>query len=368
MNNKKVRISLFGIGILILLAIFIIIALTGKKKEEKIKIGFIMSGSCQEDGWNGMHYKGVKYACDELGLDLLVKENVKEFTGQCKDAIEELAEDGAQMIILSSYGYSEEVKDLVKNYPNIVFNANSFEYHESNLTSYFVRMYQVRYLSGIIAGMRTKSDVVGYVAAMPNNEVNRGISAFTLGVRQANPDAKVVVYWTGNWDDKNKETEAVNALIREKGVDVLTYHQNQGNVISAAEKAGVDSIGYHQAFTGYSDHYLTSVVCKWEVMYQEMLQEFLQGRGNAVDNFWIGIERDVVELSVYSDSVSKEISEAVDVELEKIRGGKDVFSGVIYDSEGNIRCNENEVISDEMLLEQFDWYVKGVEFYEEFVE
>ena len=45
--------------------------------------------------------------------------------------------------------------------------------------------------------------------------------------------------------------------------------------------------------------------------------------------------------------------------------GKDVFSGVIYDNEGNLRCKENQAIRDEILLEQFDWYPEGVEFYEE---
>ena len=44
--------------------------------------------------------------------------------------------------------------------------------------------------------------------------------------------------------------------------------------------------------------------------------------------------------------------------------GKAVFSGVIYDTKGNIRCNEGEMISDEVMLEQFDWFVKGVKIYE----
>ena len=49
---------------------------------------------------------------------------------------------------------------------------------------------------------------------------------------------------------------------------------------------------------------------------------------------------------------------------QELLTGKDVFSGVIYDNAGKLRCGEKEVISDEMLLEQFDWYVEGVRFYE----
>ena len=45
--------------------------------------------------------------------------------------------------------------------------------------------------------------------------------------------------------------------------------------------------------------------------------------------------------------------------------GKDVFSGEIYDTEGQIRCEDNEAISDTVLLEAMDWYVEGISFYEE---
>ena len=60
-----------------------------------------------------------------------------------------------------------------------------------------------------------------------------------------------------------------------------------------------------------------------------------------------------------------EIKAAVEKAVNEILVGKGVFSGVIYENEGNLRCKENQVIRDELLLEQFDWYVEGVEFYEE---
>lgn len=364
--NRTQKSILFGIGIAAFAAILALILFAGKSREEEtVKAGFIMSGSTQETGWNSMHYQGIKKACEELGAELLVKENIKEFSGQCETALRELAGEGAQIIFLSSYGYSEEVHEVVKEYPQIAFYANSSEYHEDNLTSYFVRMYQARYLAGIIAGMQTQSGQIGYVAAMPNNEVNRGINAFTLGVKRAKPDAKVNVAWTGTWDDEQKETAAANALIQNTGTDVITCHQNQNYVAEAAEAAGIDSIGYHMAAQGLSDHYLTAVVCDWQMVYQQMIREVLQGKANSQTNYWIGLEQDAVGLSEYSDLVSQQQKDAVEAAAAQIREGRDVFSGEIYDTQGNLRCGKNEVISDEMLLEQFDWYVESVEFYEE---
>ena len=62
--------------------------------------------------------------------------------------------------------------------------------------------------------------------------------------------------------------------------------------------------------------------------------------------------------------VTAEARKAVDDAVAGMLGGDDVFSGVIYDTQGNLRCSENEIISDEILLEQLDWFVEGVEFYE----
>ena len=366
MKNRGLRIVLAILGILVSGAILFLVLHPGKEDDAvKETVGFVMSGSISEEGWNGMHYKGVKAASEDMGFRLLIKENVKEFTGECKNVVKELVEDGAKMIILSSYGYAEEVKDLVKEYPEISFYVNSSEYHDKNMTSYFVRMYQVRYLSGILAGMQTKTNTVGYVAAMANNEVNRGISAFTLGVKRVNPDAEVVVAWTDSWDDEKKEKEAARNLIEKEEADVLAYHQNQQYVLDVADESGVKSIGYHQAYSEYSDKYLTSVVCNWERTYRELLREFLQGRSNINENTWLGLEESVVELSAYSELVTEEEKEAIETAKQEILSGNDVFSDEIYDSDGELRCRDGESISDTVLLEQFDWYVEGVRFYEE---
>lgn len=366
MSKKgKKRLAIVLGAVVIVLVILLLIVFMGKEKTEKTKVGFIMSGASNETGWNGMHYNGVKKACEALGAELIVKENVKEFNGECSVAIKELAKEGAGMIILSSYNYSSEVKDLVKEYPDIVFYGNSSEHHAENMTSYFVRMYQARYLAGIVAGQKTKSQTIGYVAAMKNNEVNRGISAFTLGVRSVNPEAEVVVAWTGDWDNEEEERQAAKKLVENAGADVLTYHQNQTNVIHMAEKLGVYSVGYHEALTGQSDRYLMSVVCDWEMVYKELIKSFLTGKANEKENYWIGMEVEAVGLSPYSREVTEEIQQSVEKAKQRIMLGSDVFSGMIYDTEGTLRCGEKEMIADEMLLEQFDWFVEGVKFYEE---
>lgn len=365
MRSKMKRILLIILAFFVLGVIFWSIFFFGKKEEDIVKIGFILSGSCEEKGWNGIHYQGYKAGAEKLGIQMLIKENVKEYSGECKEAIHDLVKQGATMIILSSYGYSEEALDVVRQYPQIVFYGNSSEYHAQNLTSYFARIYQARYMAGIVAGMTTKTNQIGYVAAMENNEVNRGINAFTLGVKRVNPEATVHVVWTNSWDNEQLERQATKNLIEKRDADVITYHQNQDFAAREADENGVYSIGYHVPSTELSSKYLTTVVCNWEILYEEIMKQYLQGKANSVENYWIGLEHDAVKLTEFSAEVSAEVLLELEKAKKQIEEGMDVFSGVIYDNEGVMRCDEGEIIRDKVLLEQFDWFVEGVKFYEE---
>lgn len=362
--DKHKRMVLLAVFVVLIVILVAVLLFTGRTISKKEKIGFIMTGTIGEEGWNGMHYDGVSAACDNLNVKLLVKESVLEFQGECGPAIEDLVKQGCKMIILSSYGYVEEVKDVIEKYPQISFYNSSFEYHAENVTSYFSRMYQARYLAGIVAGMKTESNQIGYVAAMPASEVNRGINAFTLGVKRSNPNAVVTVAWSNAWDNEEVERKQADNLIEDVGVDVITYHQNQTFVVEEAEKHGIYSIGYHQRLENSSDKHLTAVVGDWQLTYEAIIRKYLQGNSANFKIYWVGMDENAVKLAEFSPEVSEDIKAEVVKATNEILVGHDVFTGVIYDNEGNLRCKENQVIRDEILLEQFDWYVEGVEFYD----
>ncbi len=364
MKNRNKQYWLLVLAAVLLITIIVSIFAINTQKDSDVKIGLIITGSITDDGWNGMHYQGVSSACESLGVELIVKENISEGSGNCARAVDELVKEGAGMIILSSYAYPLEVQDTVQKYPEVSFYGISAEYYAENMTSYFGRMYQARYLAGIVAGMKTESDVIGYVAAMPNSEVNRGINAFTLGVKSVNEDASVHVVWTDEWENEAKEQDAANTLINELKADVLTYHQNQHYVAKVADEAGVYSIGYNAVEEGLSDDYLTAAVWDWNALYYQIVREYMQGKGNAVKRHWFGIDTGVVALSEYSPLVEEGIRQRVEQAKTEMNEGNDVFSGLIYDNSGTIRCGEGESISDEILLEKMDWFVDGVVIYE----
>lgn len=348
----------------LLLAIFSLIIFIGRDKKDQVVIGFVITGDADEAGWNGAHYNGINTACRKFGAKLILKENVHENTGECVKAVKELAKSGAKMIVLSSYGYPQEVKDLVSEYSSIYFFGTDYNFSAPNYTAYFARNYQGRYLSGILAGLTTQNDKIGYVAAMKSNEVNRGINAFTLGVKSVNENAKVYVTYTDTWDDESKEKEAVNLLKKQFDIDVITYHQNKTYVIDEAEKLGLYSIGYNIEYNTESKKYMTSVVCDWEQTYEEIVKDYLQGKNNPKGIKWMGIEKNVVQLTPYADFVPGQTIEKIEAAKAEILNGKDVFSGKIYDNEGILRCKDNEMMSDYEILTNMNWFVEGIVIYE----
>ncbi len=365
MTHTETKNILMSLVVILLILIFALIFRYDVKQphQEPTKVGFILMGGIHDAGWNASQYEAIQYACNQMGVELLVKEYVRENTGECIQAIQELADEHVGLIFLSSYAYPAEAKDIVKKYPRISFVTNSAEHHARNMTSFFVRMYQVRYLAGAIAGMKTKTGIIGYVAAMPNSAVQRNINAFALGVQRVNPQAKVLVTWTGSWQDEPKEAENARKLVA-AGADVLTYHQDEKTVADTARELGVDFIGDHERIEDDSPHNLTSTVCRWEIYYTNILQNYLKGELNAVNNHWLGIGQRTIYLSKYGDAVNEDMQKQTDRLKQELLEGYPIFTGEIYDNQGNLRCAEDETIKDDALLKHINWLVKGVEILE----
>lgn len=325
------------------------------------KVGFIILGGINEPGWNESHYEGIKSACETFGVTLLVREHVAEGTGAVNEAIRSLADEGAGMIFLCSYGYPEEARETVEAYPAIAFATHAPSPPAPNMTSCFARMHQGRYLAGALAGLRTKTGVIGYIAAMPNAQVNRNLNAFALGARRMNPNARIVVAWTGDWENPEREKENVWQLVHRADADIITYQQDDQAVPAACEALGVDFISANTRLTDYSRH-LASVACRWDIYYRHILQRYLKGELNAIRNRWIGIDEGAVLLTDVSERIGLDTGFAVANLRRDLTGFHPIFRGPIRDMRGDLRVGAGEVLHDDALLSRMEWYVEGVEF------
>ncbi len=332
---------------------------TGKK--EDVKLGFLYVGPVGDEGWTYSHDQGRKYVEKELGLQpSVIKESVKEDAAEVQKVIEDMIDQGCNVIIGTSFGFMDGMAKAAAEHPDVKFLHCSGYTTADNMSNYFGRMYQARYLSGIVAGMKTKSNVIGYVAAFEIPEVVRGINAFTLGVRSVNPKAVVKVKWTNTWYDPAKEKEAAKALLDE-GSDVITQHQDTAGPQQAAEEKGVFSIGYNTNMEAKAPKaYMTAPVWNWGPYYVSQVKAIMDGTWKS-ESHWGGMEEGIVDLAPLTKNAPQGAEEKVKKAKEDIISGTNkVFVGPIKDNKGQEKVAKDKVVADEELL-KMDWFVEGVQ-------
>ena len=213
-------------------------ATTAAPAEGALKIAFVNIGPASDKGWNWAHDQGAKFVKAQLGdaVDITFLEDIPEGPDSQR-TFEQLASDGYGLIFGTSFGYMDPMLAAAEAFPDVVFeHATGFKTSD-NMGNYFGAAEEGRYLTGLAAGAATESNLIGYVAAFPIPEVIRGINAFTIGVREVNPDAQVEVVWTSTWFDPPKESTAAQSLL-DKGADVIAMHQDSTAPGQAADTAG----------------------------------------------------------------------------------------------------------------------------------
>ena len=249
--------------------------------------------------------------------------------------------------------------EVAKEFPKVKFEHCAGYKTAENMATYFGRIEEARYLSGIIAGKATKSNKIGYVAAFPIPEVVRGINGFTLGLKSVNPKAEVRVVWTNTWYDPVKEREAAVALL-DAGCDVIAQHQDTVEPQKAAQERGKLSIGYDSDMGKFvGDSVLASPMWNWAVYYKDTIDKAMKGEWKT-HQYWEGLSAGVVALSDMSAKVPEDTRKLVAEAQEKIASGKmNIFAGPIKDQSGALAVKEGEILDDGKQL-SMDWFVQGV--------
>ena len=363
--------------LLILLLSFTLLVFTGCKKEEEpvaeektveteetqepFKVAFVYIGIPGDLGWTFEHDRGRLGAVEALGdkIETSFAENVPEGPDATR-VIRQFAQKGYDMIWTTSFGYMDPTLEVAEEFPDVIFEHCSGYKSADNMGNYFGRIYQARYLSGMVAGSATETNVIGYVGAFPIPEVVRGINAFTLGVLKSNPDAVVKVVWTNTWYDPVVEREAAVALL-DAGADVIAQHQDTTEPQKAAQERGVWSVGYHSDMAKFvGDSVLVSAMWEFSGYYTEQIEAAMNGTWKS-QAYWGGLNDGVVKLSDFSPLVPQDVKDAVMAEKGKIESGEwDVFNGPVYNQAGELVVEEGSAPSDGDLL-GMSWFVKGVE-------
>jgi basic membrane protein A len=352
---KKLLMLVFALASLILGSF-------GIQAQEPLKIAFVFVGPVGDFGWSYMHNQG-RLAIEEAfgnAVETEIVENVN--TENTELVLNELINAGFSVVFTTSLEHQDGVLAIAPNHPDVQFvNAAGTETLD-NVSIVSGRMYQARYLSGLVAGSMTEGNVIGYVAAFPFASLIRDINAFTLGVRTVNPEAVVQVVYTETWYDPVIEAGAADSLLL-SGVDVLAQHQDSPAVQEAAARIGAYSISYNSDMSEIGETVLTGPVWNWGAKYVSIIQEILDGNYVGNENYWGQMGEGIVALAPFSELVPEEVVTLVEDERAAIESGEwDIFCGPIYgevDGDDVTIVEEGFCMSDEE-IRTMNFYVQGV--------
>jgi basic membrane protein A len=314
-------------------------------EDAALKVGFIYIGVINDGGFTQAHHEGT--TAMEAHFDGAVEtkyiEGVDDTDKQASlDAALSLIDQDCKVVVGTSYGFMDALDELANSgdYDDVVFlHFSGNKSNDSNFENYFGAIEDARYLSGMVAGSMTETNLLGYVGAHPYTEVNIGINAFTLGAQAVNPDVEVKVVYINSWYDPERERAAGDELIA-AGCDVIAQHCDTTGPQVAASEGGGFAIGYNYPNNVAPDAFLTAPIWHHEVYLIDRVQKVLDGTF-VPENYYGNMSDGYVALADMTDLVPADVQEMVMAKKAEIDSGAFApFSGYIEYNDGTVMNEE----------------------------
>ncbi|MGD2058790.1 MAG: BMP family ABC transporter substrate-binding protein [Anaerolineales bacterium] len=250
--------------------------------------------------WSGAHdragkrleeaYDNVDYVFrEEVGPDLTVP------------YAEEMISDGANIVIGNAEFMGLPLQDIADKYPDVYFGSiiASDLTTKTNFIRLFPRQYQALYLEGLVAAALTETGNIGIVSAFPSVQVIRRQNGFILGIQDGaemlGKDVNIYVKYVGDWYLPTEERDIAETLITQYDVDVLTQQTDSGSPLDVATEQGIWFVGKDMDIVGFygwsdTDTVAISFDTRWEVLYDQMIMEYMQGVENPQTIVYLGMD------------------------------------------------------------------------------
>lgn len=335
---------------------------------KKMKIAFIYAKKIEESGWSYSHELGRLAVEEEFKNNIETKsfENIQD-DDQLKALIDELVQSGYQAIFTTAVIHRKATLSAALLYDKVKFFNCSGNRPYVHMSSYYGRSFETRFLTGMIAGSMTNSNIIGYTAASPTPDTISCINAYAIGAKMVNPNAIVKVAYTGVWNSPKDNEKKIKSLITE-GAD---YISSKNNMLSrtATKSYGITSMLCSvNNETKELEDYLAAPIWKWDVFYTKIINSMLNGsysrivntKNKKLINFWWGLESGGIDIYMNEKIVPTETQKLVNLMKRLISADQfRPFNGPLKDQAGVLRVFDERVLSAAEIIEM-DWYVSNV--------
>ena len=340
-------------------------SLTDLMSPKKIlKIAFVYAKTPTTSGWTYSHELGRLHIENKFKGQIHTDkiENVPENDqDKAYETFKRLASEKYDVVFATNPTFLAPALKAAMGDKQVRFFNCAVTHSYRSLTLYYGRLHEPRYLQGMIAGAKTQTNIIGYVAPFPISDVISSINAFTLGAQAVNPDVKVKALWTNCWDSPS-ESRRVAEILRAQGADIIS---NEDCPIPGDRTKEYGVYHIHQK-TGEKTHYAMSI-WNWGIFYEQVIQNMLYGSLKTLGendvplNYWQGMSNGIVDLLYSNRHINFPMKHLIETMKQSIISNDfKIFTGPIYDQNHKLKVAAGEQLTYEDII-HMDWLVEGVE-------
>lgn len=319
-----------------------------------LKIAFVHDKNPQDSAWIYGHELGRMYLEEQFkGKVETISYNDVSQGAALDRTLDDAINKKCNIIFTTTPQFLEgSIKTAIKN-PDVKILNCSVDTNHQCIRTYYARLFEAKFLSGLVAGALCKNGKIGYMADYPICGMIANINAFAIGVKMVNPNATIQLEWT---------------TVRSKQEILEDFKANEVNLVSCLEMIVPNSPSRYFGLVNIEKdepENLTAVIWNWGALYKKLVETVQNGAWDSAGsdgvalNYWWGMSAGVVDL-IYSESLpsaTKRLVKLFEKELKEARFR--VFEGELKDQQGNIRVEEGKLIDPEHII-TMDWLLDNV--------
>ena len=323
---------------------------------KQLRVAFLHDKDPQSSYWTDAHEQGRLAAQEALGEKLVTCSRFNMLEADFDATMRELKEQGVDMVFTTTARLLSHTLTAAADYPEVKFLNCSLNVSHPILRCYYARMYEAKFLTGVIAGALSQQRNIGYICDYPIYSMPASINAFALGVRMVNPRARVLLEWS-TVDGADIESIFSNyGVAAVSGQDTLARDERR-------RRTGIFLLQDGRQIN------LASSFWDWGTFYRKIIESVLDGSWDSLNsesdagktiNYWWGLKAGAVDVRM-DQKVPAETARLVRFLRQSIADGSfRPFDGPIYDQAGELRIAEGEILTPHQIL-MMDWLVENVD-------
>lgn len=322
---------------------------------KRLKIGFIYENTPEDSQWCYAHELGRQYIDDTFGkqIETMSISNVRPNIDDEK-AISDMVHNGADIVFVTSPAMIMASVKMAIAHPQVKILNCSLNASHKYIRTYYARMYEAKFLTGVLAGALADENKIGYVAQYPVYGTISNINSFALGAKLVNPRAKIYLEWSSR---KNSDPMA------EFKKENIKYISDQDMI---TPRCSLRRFGLYVEDENNTQN-LAMPVWHWGVFYEKLIQSIMSGSWKYDENsdtakalnYWWGMSSKAVDIICSTKLPAETLRLIETLKLLICEGKFEPFTGELYDQNGKLRNDEGNELTPEDIV-TMDWLLDNV--------